>query len=153
MKRLLLHPLMVWIYRIVVAVVLLYAGVKKVWMPMEFARLLKEYQILPNQLLNLVAVMLPWIEVVCGVCFITGLWLRGTALLLSGMNAVFAIAIAFRAWLIMATTGIGFFDLTFDCGCGFGVVYIPTKIVENLLLVAVGVLILFSRREVQDKPT
>jgi len=153
MKRLLLHPLMVWIYRIVVAVVLLYAGVKKVWMPMEFARLLKEYQILPNQLLNLVAVMLPWIEVVCGVCFITGLWLRGTALLLSGMNAVFAIAIAFRAWLIMATTGIGFFDLTFDCGCGFGVVYIPTKIVENLLLVAVGMLVLFSRREVQDKPT
>jgi len=153
MKRLLLHPLMVWIYRIVVAVVLLYAGVKKVWMPMEFARLLKEYQILPNQLLNLVAVMLPWIEVVCGVCFITGLWLRGTALLLSGMNAVFAIAIAFRAWLIMATTGIGFFDLTFDCGCGFGVVYIPTKIAENLLLVAVGVLILFSRREVQDTPT
>jgi len=153
MKRLLLHPLMVWIYRIVVAVVLLYAGVKKVWMPMEFARLLKEYQILPNQLLNLVAVMLPWTEVMCGVCFITGLWLRGTALLLSGMNAVFAIAIAFRAWLIMSTTGIGFFDLTFDCGCGFGVVYIPTKIVENLLLVAVGVLILCSRREVQDKPT
>jgi hypothetical protein len=53
----------------------------------------------------------------------------------------------------MATTGIGFFDLTFDCGCGFGVVYIPTKIVENLLLVAVGMLVLFSRREVQDKPT
>ena len=71
----------------------------------------------------------------------------GAAVLLSGMNVVFAFAIAYRAWLLISATGIPFFDLTFDCGCGFGVVYIPTKILENLLLVAVGGLIALSRRE------
>jgi uncharacterized membrane protein YphA (DoxX/SURF4 family) len=143
-KRLLLHPLVVWGSRLIVAGVLLYAGVKKVWMPLEFARLLKEYHLLPDQILNLVAVILPWAEIVCGVCLLSGLWLIGAAVLLSGMNTIFAFAIGYRAWLIISATGINFFDLSFDCGCGFGVVYIPTKILENLILVGVGVIIAFS---------
>ena len=146
MKRLLLHPLVVWGCRLAVAAVLLYAGVQKVWMPLEFARLLKEYHLLPNQILNLVAVLLPWVEIISGLCFFSGLWLVGAAVLLSGMNTIFAVAIAYRAWLIMSTTGKGFFDISFDCGCGFGVVYIPTKILENLILVGVGLIIALSRQ-------
>jgi len=105
---------------------------------------------LPDQLLNLVAVLLPWVEIICGVCFLSGLWLMGAAVLLSGMNSIFAFAIAYRAWLIMSTTGVGFFDLSFDCGCGFGVVYIPTKILENLILVGIGLIILYSQWRVHD---
>ena len=96
-------------------------------MPLEFARLIREYHILPDQMLNLVAVVLPWLEIVCGICFLTGLWLMGSAALLSGLNGVFIFAIAYRAWLIMSSTGVGFFDLSYDCGCGFGVVYIPIE--------------------------
>ena len=145
MKKLLSHPLVVWGLRLAVAAILLYAAVQKVWMPLEFARLLKEYHLLPDQFLNLVAVMLPWVEIVCGLCFLSGLWLVGAAVLLSIMNTTFAAAIAYRAWLIMSATGVNFFNLSFDCGCGFGVVYIPTKILENLIMVGVGLIILFSR--------
>jgi uncharacterized membrane protein YphA (DoxX/SURF4 family) len=106
---------------------------------------------LPDQILNLVAVVLPWAEIICGICFISGLWLLGASILLSGMNTIFAFAIAYRAWLIMSETGINFFDLSFDCGCGFGVVYIPTKILENIILVSVGLLIAFSRMGIQCK--
>ena len=100
---------------------------------------------MPDQMLNLVAVLLPWVEIVCGICFLTGLWLMGSAALLSGLNGVFIFAIAYRAWLIMSSTGVSFFDLSYDCGCGFGVVYIPMKIIENLLLLCAGLIILFSR--------
>ncbi len=134
-----------------VAAMLIYAAVQKTWMPLEFARLLKEYHLLPDQILNLVAVVLPWAEIICGICFISGLWLLGASILLSGMNTIFAFAIAYRAWLIMSETGINFFDLSFDCGCGFGVVYIPTKILENIILVSVGLLIAFSRMGIQCK--
>ena len=151
MKKLLLHPRMIWICRLAVAYMLIYAAVQKIWMPLEFARLLKEYHLLPNQILNLVAVVLPWAEIICGICFISGLWLLGASILLSGMNTIFAFAIAYRAWLIMSETGINFFDLSFDCGCGFGVVYIPTKILENLILVGVGLVIAFSRIGIQCK--
>ncbi len=151
MKKLLLHPVMIWICRLAVAYMLIYAAVQKIWMPLEFARLLKEYHLLPNQILNLVAVVLPWAEIVCGFCFISGLWLLGASVLLSGMNTIFAFAIAYRAWLIISETGINFFDLSFDCGCGFGVVYIPTKILENLILVGVGLIIALSKMRVQDK--
>ena len=144
-KRVLLHPLFVWSCRLIVAAVLIYAAVQKVWMPLEFARLIREYHILPDQMLNLVAVVLPWLEIVCGLCFLSGLWLMGAAALLSGLNGVFICAIAYRAWLIMSSTGVGFFDLSYDCGCGFGVVYIPVKIVENLLLLCAGLIILCAR--------
>ena len=144
-KRVLLHPLVVWSCRLIVAAVLIYAAVQKVWMPLEFARLIREYHILPDQMLNMVAVVLPWLEIVCGLCFLTGLWLMGAAALLTGLNTVFIFAIAYRAWLIMSSTGINFFDLSFDCGCGFGVVYIPTKIVENLLILCAGLIMLCSR--------
>ena len=149
-RKILLHSWTVWSLRLIIAGVLLYAGVKKIWMPLEFARLIKEYHLLPDQILNLVAVVLPWAEVICGVCFISGLWLMGAAVLLSGMNTIFAFAIAYRAWLIMSETGVNFLDLRFDCGCGFGVVYIPTKILENLLLVGVGLIIFLSRWK--DRP-
>ena len=145
MKRFLRHPAFIWCVRLVVAAVLIYAALQKIWMPLEFARLIREYHLLPEQFLNLAAVILPWLELVCGCCFVTGIGLMGTAFLLSALNSVFVVAIIYRAWLIMRATGVAFFDLSFDCGCGFGVVYIPTKIVENLLLVAVGLLILFSQ--------
>jgi uncharacterized membrane protein YphA (DoxX/SURF4 family) len=144
-KRLIFHPAIVWCVRLIVAAVLIYAALQKIWTPLEFARLVREYHLVPEQLLNLVAVTLPWLELVCGCCLITGLALMGTAFLLSALNSVFVIAIIYRAWMIMQSTGVNFFDLSFDCGCGFGVVYIPTKIVENLLLVAAGLLMLFSR--------
>jgi len=152
-KKLLLHPLVVWGCRLIVAVVLIFAAVQKIWMPLEFARLIKEYHLLPDQVLNLVAVILPWLEIVCGVCFLFGLWLMGTAALFSSLNTVFVIAIAYRAWLIMSSTGVGFFDLSYDCGCGFGVVYIPTKILENILLIGVCLIILFAQRNVNTTDT
>lgn len=144
-KRLLFHPVVIWCVRLIVAGVLIYAALQKIMAPLEFARLVREYHIIPEQLLNLVAVILPWLELVCGCCLITGIGLRGTAFLLSTLNTIFVLAILYRAWLIMDATGVAFFDLSFDCGCGFGVVYIPTKILENLLLVAVGLLILVSK--------
>jgi uncharacterized membrane protein YphA (DoxX/SURF4 family) len=144
-KRLLFHPAIVWCVRLVVAAVLIYAALQKIWTPLEFARLVREYHLVPEQLLNLMAVTLPWLELVCGCCLVTGLGLLGTSLLLSVLNSVFVVAILYRAWMIMQATGVNFFDLSFDCGCGFGVVYIPTKILENCLLVAAGLLILFSK--------
>ena len=152
-KKLLLHPLVVWVCRLVVAAVLIFAAVQKIWMPLEFARLIREYHLLPDQVLNLVAVVLPWLEIVCGLCFLSGFWLMGTAVLLSSLNIIFVIAIAYRAWLIMSSTGVGFFDLSYDCGCGFGVVYIPTKILENLLLVGMCLIILFAQRKRNAKDT
>ena len=88
-----------------VAAVLIYAAVQKIWMPLEFARLIKEYHLLPNQILNLVAIVLPWVEMVCGICFFSGLWLLGASVLLSGMNTIFVFAITYRACLIMSETG------------------------------------------------
>jgi len=42
-----------------------YAGIQKVIDPAAFAKAVSNYQLLPDAYINLVAVYLPWLEVVC----------------------------------------------------------------------------------------
>lgn len=80
--------------------VFLYASYDKILQPGEFARIVYHYQILgPNQHVgpwasNLLAVTLPWIEVVLGLALVTGVWRREAAALASGLLVVFVAAVA-----------------------------------------------------------
>jgi putative oxidoreductase len=85
---------------IVVGLVFLYAAHEKIERPEDFARAIYHYQIigpssvLPALLPNLLAVSLPWVEVLVGVLLIRGLWRREAALLTSVMLVVFIVAVA-----------------------------------------------------------
>ena len=77
--------------------------------------------------------MLPWIEILCGISMITGIFLRGSALLLVILNAWFLVIVTIRTISIMNAEGIAFADVYFDCGCGFGVTYAWRKLIEDSL--------------------
>ncbi len=116
--------------------------------PVEFMKLIREYQIFPDSLwplLNLTAVALPWVEVVCGLLLVLGIGLRGSALTLGLMLIFFTVVVTLRAIGIHNATGQAFCTIKFDCGCGAGEVLICRKIPENLGLLALSVVVLFSR--------
>lgn len=79
--------------------VLLYASLDKIAHPADFARIVYHYQLIgPSQRIgplvpNLLAVTLPWIEVVLGLALISGVWRREAALLTGGLVAVFIVAV------------------------------------------------------------
>ena len=119
--------------------------------PIDFIKLIREYEIVPDSqyvLLNIIAGVLPWFEVACGILLIAGVALRGTALIFLIMLAGFTIMVALRAISIYQTGGISFCDIEFNCGCGAGVVRICRKLPENtfLLLLSLVVLLSHSRR-------
>jgi uncharacterized membrane protein YphA (DoxX/SURF4 family) len=99
---------------LVVGGVFVYACLEKIWNPTEFARIVYHYQLIgPNAFLpplvpNLLAVVLPWVELFAGLTLITGLWRREGALIAALMLAVFIAAVA-------STLARGI-DLT-NCGC------------------------------------
>lgn len=127
----------------------LYTGAVKALDPTVFLKGIHTYGILPTNppiLLNGTAVILPWLEIVCGLCLILGLWIRGAALNLAVMLMVFTPAILMRGLEIQAAKNISsFFDVKFDCGCGTGVEITWIKLCKNTGLFLLAGLALLSR--------
>ena len=124
--------------------VFIYMGLNKALHPVEFLKLVRQYNVTDHYLLlNLVASALPWFEIFCGLLLVLGIAVRGTALLLVAMLVPFTIVIVQRALGIQHARGIPFCAIKFDCGCGAGEVLICRKLLENTLLIAVAASLVF----------
>jgi len=96
-----------WVFRFVVGGVFIWAGLLKILDPLEFAQNIANYRVFSRDLSFLIALVLPWLEVLCGILVILGVFRSASSLLLSGLLGVFLI-------LITATLIRG---LDVDCGC------------------------------------
>jgi len=136
--------------RLVLGGMFIYMGWAKIFDPVDFLKLIREYRMFPDGgffLLNLTAVVLPWIEVLCGVLLILGVGLRGSALLLLVMLVGFTIVVAVRAIGIYQAQDIAFCAIKFDCGCGAGEQNICLKLPENVGLSLLALMVLVSRSQ------
>lgn len=93
--------------RVVLGLIFVAASWDKIADPMAFAKIVRNYQILPDMLVGGVALVLPWIEVVVGVCLLTGFLTRGASLSAALMMAVFLSAMAWAQYKGIST----------QCGC------------------------------------
>ncbi len=115
-----------------------YMGLNKALHPVEFLKLVDQYQMVNSfYLLNLVAAALPWFEVFCGLLLIAGVAVRGSALILILMLIPFSLLVLKRALAIAAAKGMPLCLVKFDCGCGTGEVFICHKLIENTLLILI----------------
>jgi putative oxidoreductase len=105
--RYLRHPYVALIFRLALAAVFLWAGFAKAWNPQEFGLEIARYRMVPHHLINALAIMLPWIEIVAGLLLVVGLWVRAAALLCTGMMVMFVAAI-----VVALQRG-----LDISCGC------------------------------------
>ena len=94
--------------RIAIGGLFLFAAVLKIQDPLQFYFSIKGFQILPEHILQPLAFMVPWIEVVCGIALLTGTWARAAALVIGGMLLVFMGAIL----SVVVRT-----DIHVECGC------------------------------------
>lgn len=121
--------------------IFIYMGLVKALDPVAFLKLVREYEMVGNSLtLNLIASVLPWFEVFCGVMLLTGVAVRGSALVLLGMLIPFTLIVLKRALAIASAEGILFCAVKFNCGCGGGDVYICQKLIENTGLMLLALL-------------
>ena len=95
------------VLRLGMAGVFIAAAVPKITSPDLFASSVFNYQMLPVWGVNALAVGLPWLELVVGVCLGLGMWTRASALIMVSMMVMFMIALA------SATAR----DLDISCGC------------------------------------
>ena len=129
--------------RLLLAGVFIYAGLQKVGRPLLFADEIEMYGVLgPGAALSLLAVVLPWIEILCGVALLGGMLMRGSALILAVFNVVFIVVISYRSAAIMNAEGIPLTQVFFDCGCGFGPTYAWKKLIEDTVFFFCALVIL-----------
>jgi uncharacterized membrane protein YphA (DoxX/SURF4 family) len=132
--------------RWLLAAVFLYLGLTKALHPVEFLKLMRQYDLTSfAPFLNFLAALLPWFEMFCGLLLLAGVAVRGTALALTLMLVMFTLVVWHRALLLQASLHIPFCAVKFDCGCGTGVEYICRKLSENILLAVLSVWLLVGR--------
>lgn len=89
-------PLIYMMCRIVLGGVFIWACWDKILDPLAFSQAIANYQIVPPALGNLAALILPWIELVCGTCLILNRWTRGSALISALLLVVFMGALGYN---------------------------------------------------------
>lgn len=82
--------------RIFLGSIFVYAGVTKIIDPTGFALAVYNYHILPEWLVNVTAIMLPWVEIIAGASLVIGLWTPGGTLIISGLLLIFTISLGFN---------------------------------------------------------
>jgi uncharacterized membrane protein YphA (DoxX/SURF4 family) len=111
MKRLtdllLRNPYPDLLFRLILGLTFLYSCIHKIQHPDAFARIIYGYKILPAFAINLLALTLPFFELICGLCLVLGLYPRSAAFITNLMMLIFIVAISYN----MAR------GLRFDCGC------------------------------------
>ena len=107
MKSLLAHPWLTIRVQIALGAVFVVAALPKIVDPPSFAHMIYNYRIMPGAVVNLMALTMPWIELLTGLALVFGIW-KGTArTMIAAMLFVFIIAIGLNL-------GRGH---AIDCGC------------------------------------
>jgi len=87
------------------------ASIPKLIDPPSFAHMIYNYRIIPGALLNVMALTMPWLEMLCGLALILGIWRRSAASIIGAMLLAFIIALSINLARDNAVN-CGCFDLT-----------------------------------------
>lgn len=80
--------------RLILGVTFIWASIDKIANPGGFAVSIYNYRMLPHETINLMAIVMPWLELVTGVLIITGILMRGSAFWIGVMLLVFIVALS-----------------------------------------------------------
>ena len=134
-KQILNNKYLLLIIRLVLGFVFIYAAVTKISDPNGFSQAIYNYKLLPHFLVNILAIILPWVELSAGLLLIFGVSVKENSAIISGLLIIFILAVL-----------ISFFrGLDIECGC-FGTVDGSKvglqKILENVGLLILGIILI-----------
>ena len=102
------YPIFILITRILLGLIFIIASIDKIIDPAGFARDISNYHFVPFGFENIIAIILPWLELFIGLGLILGIMVDGASVI-SGILLILFIILIFQA------TIRGF---NIDCGCG-----------------------------------
>jgi len=132
------HPWLIIFLRILLGIIFIYASYDKILDPGKFARDITNYHIIPMGFENLIALIIPWLELFIGIGLIAGFMVNGASIISGGLMVIFIL-------FILQATLRGF---NIECGCGLkdGEMVGWNKILENLVFLGASFFV-FQRQK------
>ncbi|MFH1050402.1 MAG: MauE/DoxX family redox-associated membrane protein [bacterium] len=138
MKRLLNNSYISLLFRIILGAIFLIAATSKIADLGGFAKEISNYKIVPDIAVNLMAMSIPWIELVCAIFIIVGIRTKSSVAIIGSLLIVFIFAIS-----IAMLKG-----LNINCGCHTQVLAEKIgwqKILENAGLLILALYLFYSK--------
>ena len=119
----------------------IYASYNKILLPADFAKIIYGYDLFPHALINLIAVILPFLELVAALALIGGVYPRSAVLIVNTLLVAFIILLSIN--LIRGHE--------FNCGCfelqnSENNVSSQTTIIRDIFYLALGLQVFFFNR-------
>jgi len=130
------------IFRIILGIILIYASYHKILDPAAFSKNIHNYHITDNLVWveNLVALILPWLELFVGVFLIIGVFLEGATSITIGM-LIFFIIILSQAVFRGIDVHCGCFKIEADTGTTDFRIELIKRIVEDFVYLGMALVI------------
>jgi uncharacterized membrane protein YphA (DoxX/SURF4 family) len=134
MKKLISNIYILFLMRIILSLVFIFAGIEKIISPAGFSESISNYRLLPSTIIIFSAITLPWVELFTGILLLFGISVKENAAIITALLVVFTLAV-----IISILRG-----LSIDCGC-FGTALGERvgllKVTENVLLILFGMVL------------
>jgi uncharacterized membrane protein YphA (DoxX/SURF4 family) len=124
MRDFLSNKYLQFVLRLIIGGMFIYVAYNKLVNPEEFAKAIKNYDMLPFWAINIMAIILPYIELFCGLFLILGIYKKSSSVI---------IAVSLFIFIIALTTAYAR-GLNIDCGCGFSSLIQQTASKNELLI-------------------
>jgi putative oxidoreductase len=135
------HPGTLAFFKVFLGVIFLLSSVTKVFETAKFMDSIAGYKIVPQMFLYPMALIIPWVQLVCGLLLMLDVYPKSNAFVLSGLLTVYTIAI----------TSAFIRGIDMDCGCFDLMIGLPDRvgifaIVRDLVLLGMsGSVFLFDK--------
>ena len=107
MTKYLTHPWLTIRVQLALGAIFIIAALPKIADPPSFAHMIYNYRILPGAWINISSLVMPWVELLCGIALVLGVWRRAALSIITILLVVFIVAIS-----INLARGNAI-----DCGC------------------------------------
>jgi len=137
MTKITVNEKIIFLIRIIVGFVFVYASIHKIADPESFAKSIENYRILPLFSVNVVAIIVPWVELIVGLFLMFGVFIKASSSIATFLMLFFS--------LLVFVTIIRGIDIS--CGCFSSSVSTPVgwqKFTENITLSIISFLVYSS---------
>ena len=130
--------------RFILGAVFIYASLDKIADPVAFSANIDNYHISPIAINNLVALILPWVELIIGLSLIIGVFLDGASFF-SIILLIFFIFIIAQAYMRGISLNCGCFKTALDPALGDLKQEMLWRIFEDILFLGLAIIVYFRK--------